>query len=177
MKVELTVTVEVSDETATLVNKSTMGGIGGMVVNIVRTALTDGTFKRVTVDVVEGYQNDGEEIVSAPAVSVPNRPRTAVSVPRKASSAPVESGRTGRPKTLHGYEASDGLPVREWGTRSPEALAEAGIDVWQVDSEAADTAPAPRPAPKSQSPAAHVQQNSGKRAAAAPVTHKVKSRK
>lgn len=174
--IELYVRVEISDDAASLLDASAMGGAAGTVITLTRNALTNVSgIKRVTVDTAEVAESDGDEIDSAPAVSTPNRPRPAVSVPRKAAPVPTESGRSGRPKTLHGWEAADGGPVREWGQRSPDALSEAGIDVWQVDSEAADTAPAPRPAPKN--PATVVQQNSGKRAAAAPVLHKVKSRK
>ena len=170
MKIQLVVMVEVSDETAALVNRSTVGGIGGMAVNIVRTALNDGTFKRVTVDVAEGHQNDADEITSAPAAQTPNRPRSAVSIPR----APVQSetGRTGRPKTLHNLEASDGGPVREWGQRSPEALQEAGIEVWEVQGDGTP----PAPVQPAKSPAAHIQQNSKNRTPATAVKHAVKVR-
>lgn len=166
-KVQLVVTVEIPDDAAVLLDATYMGGTAGLTVNTVQNLLNNaGLFKRASVDVAETPESDGEETEAAPAVQTPRSAHKPVSVPRAVS--PVESGRTGRPKTLHNLAASDGGPVREWGQRSPEALAEAGVQVW----EAQDDAPAGSAA---KSPAVHVQQNS-KRVPAAAVPHKVKVR-
>lgn len=67
----------------------------------------------------------------------------------RVQSAPVAHDgekRIGRPKTLEGYAASDGGPVREWGTRSPEELKRKGVKVYRP--KGSHVAPEPEAEPE-----------------------------
>lgn len=100
----------------------------------------------VTVEVPE---SDGDALPERPTTRVPVRAATAVSKPHTASTDGER--RIGRPKTLDGYAASDGGPVREWGTRSPDELRKAGVKVYRpkgsgsqhAEPEVQESAPEP----------------------------------
>ena len=104
---------------------------------------------------------DGAEFVPAPR----NTPAgltglTTAQIARDTRSVRVQSvpvthdgeRRIGRPKTLEGYVASDGLPVREWGNRSPEELKRQGVKVYKP--KGSHTAPEPEPEPEAHKPVA-----------------------
>lgn len=68
----------------------------------------------------------------------------------RVQSAPVTHDgerRIGRPKTLEGYAASDGGPVREWGNRSPAELKAQGIKVFRPKGSHAAPEPETEPEP------------------------------
>lgn len=144
MKYQLIVTVELSDETAAFLDKSQMGGAAGAAVNVVKTALYNSPFKRVSVDVVEGTESpesDGDEIVLPQGGPDTPKGRTGLTDRQLARALPSVKvvrteepdgdapARTGRPKTLEGYFASDGEPVREWGPRGIQELRQRGVKV------------------------------------------------
>ncbi|HWV47637.1 MAG TPA: hypothetical protein VN039_16695, partial [Nitrospira sp.] len=73
----------------------------------------------------------------------------------RVQSAPVAHDgekRIGRPKTLEGYAASDGGPVREWGTRSPGELKRQGVKVYRP--KGSHVAPEPEAEPEVHEPVA-----------------------
>ena len=94
-------------------------------------------------------ESDAESVPERPAIRLPNRTAAPVSKPHTASTDGER--RIGRPKTLDGYAASDGGPVREWGTRSPDELRKAGVKVYRpkgsgsqhAEPEVQESAPEP----------------------------------
>lgn len=150
MRITATVVVEIDDDAAVLLNASVVGGAPGAVRTIVRNALSDTAgFKSVTVDTddTDGEMDEGGSASRSerPAREFGDRGVTVASAPRKAPRKAAQStiARTGRPKTLTDMEASDGEPVREWGVRSPESLAEQGISTRVIGGNSEWTPPLP----------------------------------
>jgi hypothetical protein len=146
MRITATVVVEIDDNAAVLLDASVVGGAFGAVRTIVRNALSDTAgFKSVTVDTddTDGEMDEGGS--ERPAREFGDRGVTVASAPRKAPRKAVQgkTARTGRPKTLTDMEASDGEPVREWGVRSPESLAEQGISTRVIGGNGEWTPPLP----------------------------------
>lgn len=95
---------------------------------------------------VETTESDAEDVPERPATRVPNRTAPAVSKPYVPS--PDGEKRIGRPKTLDGYVASDGGPVREWGTRSPDELKRQGVKVFRPKGSGQTQHAEPQPEPE-----------------------------
>lgn len=147
------VTVELPDSAVSFIGAdSIVSGLSEKVEDALNTALPDwqGLF---TVE-AGTPESDGDEIVSATpewdkpkGVSGLTDRQVARAVHTKGAVIRAEApkgngtGKTGRPATLHEYEAADGEPVRAAGPRSIESLRSQGIDVWKVGER-------PAPAPK-----------------------------
>lgn len=145
MQYVLTVTVEINDDAAAILDRTLVGGAAGAIKDMARTLMSGPGIKRVTVD-VDSDDDAPESDAQRPAREFGSRGAVIASEPRRTASAartaPVADNdgsalvddrpqhASGRPKNIPGATASDGGPVREWGERSPQNLAIQGIDVY-----------------------------------------------
>jgi hypothetical protein len=140
MEIEFAVKLDVSEQYIELLDRMEIGGSLGHFRNIAFRSLTSvrDEFPDIIAAVfVDGVDNSGEggnaprppvrrEFGDRGAVvaSEPRADRSGGMAPKRAPGI-----RTGRPATLHDYEASDGEPVRAAGPRSAEVLRTQGIAV------------------------------------------------
>lgn len=156
MKLEFTVAVDVSEQYVELLDRMQVGGSLGHFRNIVQRELNEvkeefpDIIASVFVDAADSQSEqeggNGQRQIPRPpthrefgdrGVAVASEPRPARSggmAPPKVSKG-TGGVRTGRPATLHDYEASDGQPVRAAGPRSAEVLRTQGIAVRKVGKE------------------------------------------
>lgn len=155
MQYVLTVTVEINDDAAAILDRTMVGGAAGAIKDMARTLMSGPGIKRVTVDVdsdddapESDAQRPAREFGSRGAVIASESRRDAVKARQgmsRETNRPANDGpdliddrpqhASGRPKNIPGATASDGGPVREWGERSPQNLAIQGIDVYGVEAQ------------------------------------------
>lgn len=150
MQYILTVTVEINDDAAAILDRTQVGGAAGAVKDMARNLLSGPGIKRVTVD-VDSDDDAPESDAQRPAREFGSRGAVVASEPRhdairarqgmsRETNRPANDGpaliddrpqhASGRPKNIRGMSASDGGPVREWGERSPRNLSLQGIEVY-----------------------------------------------
>lgn len=143
MQISLTIDLEVADEYVEFMDRVSVGTARDHFAGIVQSALSDalGSFPgivtalRVVADDSGETGGSGKRDTtrnSVPSVPEFRNPVVVASAPRTTHGQTV---RNGRPKTLRDMEASDGLPVREYGDRSPESLREKGIGVRKAGAD------------------------------------------
>ena len=126
MQISLTIDFEVADEYAEFMDRSGSWTTAQYFTGVVQTALSNalGDFPGVVTDLKVHADTSGQRDTTRNSVPEFRNPVVVASAPRTTNGQTV---RNGRPKTLRDMEASDGLPVREYGDRSPESLHAAGI--------------------------------------------------
>lgn len=149
MQYILTVSVEINDDAAAILDRTLVGGAAGAIKDMARTLMSGPGIKRVTVDVDsdDAPESDAQRPADPADTyrqeydsATRRRPSAARKAPAADNDGPGliddrPQHASGRPKNIPGATASDGGPVREWGERSPQNLAIQGIDVYGVEAQ------------------------------------------